>query len=450
MNDTATELLPAVREQSGLPARLSVNELEANLDFIRQVMQNVMKEGQDFGKIPGAGEKPTLLQPGAQKLLMTFQLTDHVKSEVVTPIPHSIAGHREYSFVLTVRSQTGREWDGVGTCSTMESKYRYRGGSRKCPKCGQPTIIKGKAQYGGGWICFQKKGGCGAKFGDDDKAITSQSVEKQENPDPCDTWNTVRKMAFKRALVHAAINATNTSELWTQDLEDIYQRQTASEGSESFDDAEPSQDRVSTPKQAEKANSAPNPATPEVAKTRQASSKTMEWMLKELKAGPSAENETTVTKYFVGIDALMPNETLADLPLNFVPTSKEELLKLSMAIMDFSQGDPARRVIDHNPIAEQAEQEKRRLTPAEQRLNEMKEEEKESEEWRSFPMPWGKQAGTALEDLDKKYLYGLWCNYEVETEYNGKPKKPETIAKDRKFRELLDRAGEHYNFERKD
>jgi hypothetical protein len=72
------------------------------------------------------------------------------------------------------------------------------------------------------------------------------------------------------------------------------------------------------------------------------------------------------------------------------------------------------------------------------------------EEWRTFPMPYGKNAGVILEELDKKYLYGLWANFEVETEYNGKPKRPETVAKDTKFRELLDDAGEHYDFQKND
>jgi hypothetical protein len=34
-----------------------------------------------------------------------------------------------------------------------------------CPSCGVVgAIIKGKPEYGGGWLCFGKKGGCGAKF----------------------------------------------------------------------------------------------------------------------------------------------------------------------------------------------------------------------------------------------------------------------------------------------
>lgn len=74
----------------------------------------------------------------------------------------------------------------------------------------------------------------------------------------------------------------------------------------------------------------------------------------------------------------------------------------------------------------------------------------EDEEWRKFPMPWGKNAGVPLEDLEKNYLFGLWANYEVETMYKGKPKKAETVAKDKKFREMLDACGKHYEFTKKD
>jgi hypothetical protein len=68
--------------------------------------------------------------------------------------------------------------------------------------------------------------------------------------------------------------------------------------------------------------------------------------------------------------------------------------------------------------------------------------------WRSFPMPWGAKAGTPLAKLPKNYLFGNWANYEVTTEYNGKPKSAETIAKDEMFRAMLDEAGKHYQFKK--
>lgn len=207
----------AVRQSQAVGAALSHKEISERLAFIAAVMRDNMKEGTDYGKIPGCGDKPGLFQPGAQKLSMTFQLNPAVQREEITDYPNYHRGYR-----LTVRVTNGSKFaDGVGECSTLESKYRYKSADRLCPSCGKPTIIKGKAEYGGGWICFAKKGGCGAKYEDKDPVIVGQNTGKVENDAAPDHWNTVRKMAFKRAFVHAIINATNTSELWSQDLEDL-------------------------------------------------------------------------------------------------------------------------------------------------------------------------------------------------------------------------------------
>lgn len=69
------------------------------------------------------------------------------------------------------------------------------------------------------------------------------------------------------------------------------------------------------------------------------------------------------------------------------------------------------------------------------------------EPWRSFSCLYGKaDSGVPLGELPKSKLFGWWLNFKVETKYNGKAKKPETIAKDVTFREMLDEAGKHYAF----
>lgn len=210
-----TEVDNAVMRRDVSP--LSVTQVKAGLIAIHEVMRDCMTEGQDYGKVPGCGDKPGLFQPGAQKLSMMFQLNPEVRQETITDYLNFHRGFR-----LIVRVTSGNKFaDGVGECSTLESKYRYRNGAKKCPKCGKETIIKGKAEYGAGWLCFEKKGGCGFKWPDGSKEIESQDSGKVEHDNPPDFWNTVRKMAFKRAFVHAIINATNTSELWSQDLEDL-------------------------------------------------------------------------------------------------------------------------------------------------------------------------------------------------------------------------------------
>ena len=199
---------------------LTIQQVLGQVSLIQQIMGAAMKDGEHFGKIPGCGDKPTLLKPGAEKLCLTFRLapTYEVREERYDE------GHREFRVQCSLTSIVSQSFigQGVGSCSTLEAKYRYRGkADRVCPNCGVQAIIKGRAEYGGGWVCFNRKGGCGAKFRDGDKSIEDQSEERQENPDLADQYNTVLKMAKKRALVDAVLTATAASDIFTQDLEDI-------------------------------------------------------------------------------------------------------------------------------------------------------------------------------------------------------------------------------------
>jgi hypothetical protein len=186
---------------------------------IVEVMEAVMKDGEHYGKIPGCGDKPTLYKAGAEVLSTTFGLSPSFEiMEVGFP-----GNHREYRITCTLKHiATGAVLgEGVGTCSTMESKYRWRKGERKCPNCGKSAIIKGKAEYGGGWLCFPKKDGCGAKWKDGAKEIEAQESGRVENPDIADVYNTVLKIAKKRALVDCTLTAVGASDLLAQDLEDL-------------------------------------------------------------------------------------------------------------------------------------------------------------------------------------------------------------------------------------
>lgn len=199
------------------PGLLTVQEIKAQVQLIQEVMQAVMQEGFHYGTLPGT-DKPCLLKSGAEKLTTTFRLAPklHITTREIGAV------HREYEVRCELfHIPTGRSFgEGVGSCSTLESRYRWRTAERVCPQCGRSTIIKGKAEYGGGWLCFQKKGGCGAKFTDHDPALTSQEVGRVENPDIADIYNTVLKMAKKRALIDATLTATAASDIFTQDLDD--------------------------------------------------------------------------------------------------------------------------------------------------------------------------------------------------------------------------------------
>ena len=212
------------------PGARTPEDVRGQVQLIHRVLKDVMTEGEHYGIIPGTSRKdaqgkelakPTLYKPGAEKLLLTFRLAAKYSIECIKD-----GDHREIISTCTLTHiPTGDELgDGMGSCSTRESKYAWRKASRVCPECGKAAIIKGKDEYGGGWLCWQKEGksdGCGAKFADDDPDITDQPTGRVPNPDIPDTWNTVLKIANKRSLVAAVLNATAASDLFTQDLEDL-------------------------------------------------------------------------------------------------------------------------------------------------------------------------------------------------------------------------------------
>lgn len=163
-----------------------------------------------------------------------------------------------------------------------------------------------------------------------------------------------------------------------------------------------------------------------------------------------AEAADLALEYFQKLtdpSVLMENDTLADLPLWAVPTTAKQFEALKAKIADFGNGNAPVHAYPPNPEAIPS---KAKAKPVEVPRDAQTATPEAGEEWRTFPMPWGKQAGTPLEELEKRYLYGLWCNYKVETEYNGRPKKPEQIANDELFRKHLDAAGTYYKFEKKD
>lgn len=212
----ALQQIEQPRQEMALDAvgrKAAIDDLLNKVALVQEVMKSVMHENEHYGKIPGCGDKPALLKAGAEKLGMTFRLRPAFTINE-RDLGHA---HREYSILCTLSDGT----QGVGSCSTMESKYRFRQGERKCPECGKATIITGKAEYGGGFLCFAKKGGCGAKFTDKDERILNQQVGKVEHDNPADFYNTCLKMGKKRAHVDAIITATACSDIFTQDIEEM-------------------------------------------------------------------------------------------------------------------------------------------------------------------------------------------------------------------------------------
>lgn len=203
---------------------MEIGEAVALRQMFVDYVKAIMVENVDYGIIPGAS-KPSLQKPGAEKLASFFGLAPSFEDvsavEDWTGAEHGGEPFFYYRLRCHLYRDERRIASADGSCNSWETKYRYRNAERVCPNCGKSAIIKGKAEYGGGWVCFAKKGGCGAKYADGDSVIEGQQVGRIPNPDPAEQVNTFLKIAQKRALVAAVLIAVNASEFFTQDIEDM-------------------------------------------------------------------------------------------------------------------------------------------------------------------------------------------------------------------------------------
>lgn len=186
--------------------------------LLKQYVEKHMKEDTDYGKIPGT-DKPTLLKPGAEKLVDLFRCTP--KFVLLYRDEDHERGIYAYTFRVRLyqRDAAAVVAEGFGSANSREGRYRWRNANRKCPMCGHETVFVSKQDPG--FYCWVKRGGCGAKFEPADMSITSQVLGRVENDDIATLANTILKMAKKRALVDGAIALARCSDMFTQDAEDM-------------------------------------------------------------------------------------------------------------------------------------------------------------------------------------------------------------------------------------
>jgi len=203
---------------------LSTKAVLAQVAQIQELMHAVMHKDEHYGVIPGT-DKPTLYKAGAEKLCFTFRLAP----ERTYTWRELGGGHRECQCVSRLRHVPSGVvvGEGIGVCSTMESKYRWRNQAAMTEMGSVPkpywdidrndyrtrneaiAAVYGPGKYrakkvDGAWVAFRVEG----------------DGERVENPDIADTYNTVAKMATKRADVAATLTATAASDIFTQDMED--------------------------------------------------------------------------------------------------------------------------------------------------------------------------------------------------------------------------------------
>lgn len=226
------------------PQALTIQQIVDQRELVIMAMKNAMTEGVHYGKIPGCGDKPTLMQPGAQILGHLFRL----RPEYEIKEKAGEGEHREYQ-VTARQLGIGTEMkigEGVGICSTRESKYRYRNEAKKIIWTDEPvpksfwTLNKRCKEAIGNeardkanadktrWLESNFEGrdvsNIGPKKNEQGNWLFAEfhgGEGKVENENIADVFNTVLKMAKKRAYVDSIITATASSDLFTQDLEEI-------------------------------------------------------------------------------------------------------------------------------------------------------------------------------------------------------------------------------------
>lgn len=233
---------------------LDIGQAVERRNAITQYVKQLMVNGTDYGKIPGI-EKPTLLKPGAEKLVTFFGLSPEFiceeRVEDWTGADHKGEAFFYYRYKCRLTRNSKLIGEGVGSCNSWEAKYRYRwvresdvpeGMDRtKLPKRdGSSTEFEfaiNKAETTGKygkpieyWQKFKDAIAAGtAVYGmrktskGESPAYTIPDVQyRVPNTDAADVVNTIQKMSQKRALIAAVLIGVNASEFFTQDVEDMH------------------------------------------------------------------------------------------------------------------------------------------------------------------------------------------------------------------------------------
>ena len=237
---------------SGTTEIEQVKDVKRLANIVRALYNGVLEDGKDYGIIPGTGDKPTLLQPGMEKLMRALRVAPHYREVCIIRDYDKPLFHYEYECELEdVDTKTvipgGR---GIGLCHSRETKYGYRWVQRhQVPKNLNPDEL---ATRGGAISEFAfaiEKAETTGKYGKPAeywkqfhdaiadgaaRKVTRQTSRGQSeaweidgsqyripNPDVFDQVNTIAKMAQKRALASAIKGAANVSEFFTVDMEDF-------------------------------------------------------------------------------------------------------------------------------------------------------------------------------------------------------------------------------------
>lgn len=208
-----------------------VDEMVQHHKDMAAFVQGALELGRDFGAIPGTGDKPTLLKPGAERLLIGFGCASEfeiVEQEADHAHPNTFI-NKKWEAVDTPKLANGRQDDDAVKVMKAAGTHRFRktdngwqfqqaeieaGESLGLYRYVIRAIIRHRAT---GEVVGHGIGSC-------------SSLESKYIRSPRDAENTILKMAKKRALVDAVLTTFGLSDRFTQDVEEIAENQKARSG----------------------------------------------------------------------------------------------------------------------------------------------------------------------------------------------------------------------------
>jgi len=161
---------------------ITLQQMGEDLNRLTKFVKEILKKDQDFGVIPYTGKKPTLLKPGAEKLLKFFRYVPRFTliEKVMDWDTERPFFYFNYNCTIYDRITGKVVAEANGSCNSREKKYAYKQAKNE-----------------------------------------NQPPEPQPPVYTFTIVNTLEKMAQKRALIGATLIATCASMFFTQDIEDM-------------------------------------------------------------------------------------------------------------------------------------------------------------------------------------------------------------------------------------
>jgi hypothetical protein len=170
---------------------------------LEEMKRSALRNNVDYMLIPGTPQ-PSLLKPGAERLLQCFGLGHRITCVKANEDWEGRFFYYQYKATI-VKSYPTHEIivaECEGSANSREGRYHDR------------WLTEKKARDAGVDLATCPSRLKEGRYG-------SYQEYKVENPNPYSLVNTLQKMAQKRALVGATLQATGSSGLFTQDLDDM-------------------------------------------------------------------------------------------------------------------------------------------------------------------------------------------------------------------------------------